>query len=361
LLKKRNIIIPSFISLLLVIFFITYLLVSQQSKQNNNEQGKSISLDIATVYEGKSIRFLVPSAPGGGFDEYARLLAPYIEKHTGARVRIANMPGAGGLRVANELFKSPRDGFTIGIMNGSALVTNRLSKLKGANYNLEKFEYLGRVVADTRVLSVSIKSNLNSIEDFLNAQDIIKIGATGLGGTSYVDGVISKEALSLNVKVIHGFDSSPAIRQSMLRGNIAGTWASWSSAEYSVNSGLEKILLQSGTERIKDLPDVPTVYELIGKTKDAEKTKEILTAWDLLSLVGRPVATSPGTSMDKVQFLREAFNKSMHDPAFLRSTEKVNRAVHYASGEEMIEIIKKSIQMKIDIEKLFILAIRGDL
>jgi tripartite-type tricarboxylate transporter receptor subunit TctC len=359
--KKRNKIFLSFISLLLVILIVTQLLISQQSIQNNIEQDKQFSLDIASVYKGKSIRFLVPSAPGGGFDEYARLLAPYIEKYTGASVRVVNMPGAGGLRVANEIFKSPKDGFTIGIMNGSAMVTNHLSNLKGAEYNIEQFEYLGRVVADPRVLSVTVKSEFDSIEDIWNSVNIVKIGATGLGGSSYVDGVISKEALGLNVQIIHGFDSSPAIRQSMLRGNIVGTWASWSSAKYSVNSGLEKILLQSGTKRIQDLPDVPTAYELIDKTKDPKKTREILAAWDLLSLVGRPIATSPGTSIDKVQFMREAFNKSMHDPTFLRTTEKMDRAVHYASGEEIMAIVKRSIRMKAEIEKLFVLAVRGDL
>lgn len=359
--KKRNKIFLSFISLLLAIVIVTQFLISQQPNQNNIEQAKQFSLDIASVYKDNSIRFLVPSAPGGGFDEYARLLAPYIEKYTGASVRVVNMPGAGGLRVANEIFKSPKDGFTIGIMNGSAMVTNHLSNLKGAEYDIEEFEYLGRVVADTRVLSVSVQSELDSIEDIWKSEDIVKLGATGLGGTSYVDGVISKKALGLNVQIIHGFDSSPAIRQSMLRGNIVGTWASWSSAEQSVNSGLEKILLQSGTERIKDLSDVPTVYEVIDKTKDPELTRDILAAWDLLSLVGRPIATSPGTSIEKVQFMREAFNKSMHDPAFIRSTEKVDRAVHYASGEDILKIVKSSIRMRADIEKLFILAVRGEL
>ena len=59
--------------------------------------------------------------------------------------------------------------------------------------------------------------------------------------------------------------------------------------------------------------------------------------------------------------MREAFNKSMHDPTFLRTTEKMDRAVHYASGEEIMAIVKRSIRMKAEIEKLFILAVRGDL
>ena len=59
---------------------------------------------------------VVPYDPGGGYDEYSRILAPYLEKYTGARVDIVNMPGSGGMRGAVEIFNSPSDGTYIGII-----------------------------------------------------------------------------------------------------------------------------------------------------------------------------------------------------------------------------------------------------
>ena len=88
--------------------------------------------DAASFYKGKKIKFIVPYKPGGGYDDYARLLAPVLEKYTGANIEILNKGGAGGMTGANEIFRSPSDGLTIGIINGSAMITNELAEIKGA-------------------------------------------------------------------------------------------------------------------------------------------------------------------------------------------------------------------------------------
>ena len=220
-----------------------------------SEKNKNTEIDVASFYKGKKVKWIIPYSPGGGYDEYARLLSPYLKKYTGARFDILNLPGAGGMRGANELFSSPSDGLTIGMINGSALVTNALVGIKGADYKIGEFEFLGRVVADTHVLIVSKQSSYESFEQILNAEDELKIGATGLGGSTYLDAVIIKEAFGLNLNIIHGFDSSSVIRQAMLRGNIVGSWGSWGSAIDAVDDGRHIVVLQSGTERNADLPD----------------------------------------------------------------------------------------------------------
>ena len=116
--------------------------------------------DAAAFYKGKKIKFIVPYKPGGGYDDYARLLAPALEKYTGAGVEILNKGGAGGMTGANEIFRSPADGLTIGIINGSAMITNELAEIKGATYKVAEYSYLGRITADVRVLSTSVKSGL---------------------------------------------------------------------------------------------------------------------------------------------------------------------------------------------------------
>ncbi len=323
--------------------------------------GKSQGIDPASFYEGKKIKWIVPYSPGGGYDEYARLLSPYLRKYTGARFDILNLPGAGGMRGANELFDSPRDGLTIGLINGSALVTNELAGIRGAIYKIGEFEFLARIVADTHVLVVSELSGYDSFEQILDAEEEIKIGATGLGGSTYVDAIIIKEAFDLNLNIIHGFDSSSVLRQSMLRGNIAGSWGSWGSAIDAVNDGRHIVVLQSGMERDADLPDVPTVFEMTEKSGDVARSMAILKAWESLNAVGRPVAAPPGTPEDKIQLLRSAFKKAMHDPDFLSDVKQAGRAVSYASGEEMSDIVKNATTMPDDIERLFIKAITGEL
>lgn len=356
--KKKNVIVLVGGAVILVALILGGLV----SRQQQDTAGSGGGSDVAAYYKGKVIKWLIPYNPGGGYDEYVRLISPYLEKYTGARVDVLNFPGAGGMRGVNELYNSPRDGLIIAIINGSAMVTNQLAGVKGAEYKIGEFEFIGRVVADRRVLVIAENSGYNSFDDIRNSDKNVRLGATGLGGSTYVDAVISKEAFSLdNVQIIHGFDSSPVVRQAMLRGNIVGTWGSWGSAEEAVSSGREKVILQSGRERSKDLPDAPTVFELADTTGNPERTRSILKAWDALIAVGRPVAAPPGTNPARLAFLREAFRKAMHDPELLKAAAKAQRPLDYASGEEMSTIARDSTEMPDDIKQLFVKAIKGEL
>ena len=69
-----------------------------------------------TFYKGKTLKFNVPWAPGGSGDIWARVLAPHLGKHTGAKVIVENVPGAGGLVGGTQLYSLTKpDGLTISI------------------------------------------------------------------------------------------------------------------------------------------------------------------------------------------------------------------------------------------------------
>jgi tripartite-type tricarboxylate transporter receptor subunit TctC len=362
--NKKIITAISVFSVILVALIVAGLVVNKPAQQGAGQgpsDGPISTSAAAAFYDGKVIRWIIPYSPGGGYDEYVRLIAPFMEKYSGARIDVLNLPGAGGMRGVNELYSSPNNGLVIGIINGSALITSQLAGIKGAEYELDKFEYLGRIIADPRVLVFTNKSEIKTFDEILNTETTIKLGATGLGGSTYVDAVISKEAFGLNVEIIHGFDSSPVIRQSMLRGNISGTWGSWGSAQEGVESGIEFIVVQSGRERHPDLMDVPTVFEYLDQTSDPAHTTAVLSAWDALIEVGRSVAMPPGTPADRVAFLREVFNKALHDPELVANSQKSGRPIDYATGEDVTRITIAATQMPPDIEALFIKAIRGEL
>jgi tripartite-type tricarboxylate transporter receptor subunit TctC len=317
--------------------------------------------EVAAFYNGKIIKWIIPYSPGGGYDEYARLIAPLLSKHTGARVNVFNMPGAGGMRGVNELFTSPDNGLILGMINGSALVTNELAGIEGIMYELDEFEYIGRIVADSRVFVLANTSGLSTFDDILNSPRPFKRGATGLGGSTYVDAVVSKEAFGLNVQIVHGFDSSSIVRQAMLRGNIIGTWGSYGSAEESVDTGAETIVLQSGKQRHPDLQHIPTVFEYAHKAAEPDRARAILTAWSALIEVGRSIAAPPGTPVEKLEFLRQAFRKSMHDPELLTMVEKTGRPLDYLDGDEIARITHEATVMPPHIRELFVRIIRGEL
>lgn len=85
----------------------------------------------APFYEGKTIRIIVGTSPGGGYDTYTRLIARHFSNHIPGKpaIIVDNMPGAGGLVSANHLFKVAKpDGLTIGHFVGGQFLQQLLGK-----------------------------------------------------------------------------------------------------------------------------------------------------------------------------------------------------------------------------------------
>jgi tripartite-type tricarboxylate transporter receptor subunit TctC len=72
--------------------------------------GAEISAECRASFEGDRLSVIVPNGPGGGYDTYARAMAPVIAETTGARVSVENLPGAGGL-IASR--RSPTNGSSL--------------------------------------------------------------------------------------------------------------------------------------------------------------------------------------------------------------------------------------------------------
>jgi len=348
-----------------VIFFTVLtavaLYMGQPGKFRARMAGDSSSESVAAFFDGAIIKWIIPNDPGGGYDEYARLIAPYFEKYSGAHVHLSNIPGSGGMRALSELFTSPADGLTIGLINGSGMVTSQIAGIGNPDYRIGDLSFLGRVADDTRVLTVSARSQYLSFADILNTDIPVKIGATGFGGSTYVDAVISRRVFALNMNIIHGFNNSSAVRHAMLRGDIDGAWSSFGSVVDELAAGQIRLMLQGGETRVAALPDVPTVFEFIENTADPALTRKLLNAWAVLHAVGRPVAAPAGLSATKLQFLQEAFRQAMNDPQFLDDAAKARRFINFASGEDVARLVKEALSTPVEIQQIFIESVRSEL
>jgi tripartite-type tricarboxylate transporter receptor subunit TctC len=323
--------------------------------------GAAFAQSAEEFYKGNVIKWIVPYDPGGGYDDYSRMIAPYFEKYTGARVDIVNMPGSGGMKGAVEIFNSPADGTYVGIINGSAMVTNQLAEIEGANYKVGQYSYLGRIVSDPRVFVAASNSGIDSFEDLQTDGETAIVGATGLGGSTYVDAVIIGDAFGIDQKVVHGFDRSGDIRTAMLRGDVDAMWGSLGSALDGIAAGEHKVILHAEKEPRPEFEGAPSIFDLAAKTDNPERTMKILKSWEALNAVGRPVAAPPGVPEDRLKFLQDAFEKVMTDPEFVATAKEAKRDLLYASGAEMAEIAKTATELDPDIHDLFVRAIRGEI
>jgi putative tricarboxylic transport membrane protein len=70
-------------------------------------------------YAGKTVRMIVGSGVGGGYDAFSRLIAPHLARTLGTTVIVENVPGAGGLVALNRPYVAPLDGLQISLTNGT--------------------------------------------------------------------------------------------------------------------------------------------------------------------------------------------------------------------------------------------------
>jgi tripartite-type tricarboxylate transporter receptor subunit TctC len=214
------------------------------------------------------------------------------------------------------------------------------------------------MATNVRALAVRKGSSYKTIQDLINAKEKVKMGATGLGGSTYVDAVITMKAIGFPAEIIHGYDSSKEMDMGMLRGEIEILWGSYSSRRKMVKAGEQFIILQSGKKRSSAIPDVPTWFEVA----PSEKAKQILTVLTAMHETGRPIAGPPGIAPERLEFLRKAFYEAMHDPDFLKDAKKAKRVLSYLPGKDMAQLAEESMIIEDEkIKQLFIDAIKGSI
>lgn len=287
-----------------------------------------------TDFPRQKITFVVPVSPGGGFDMAARTLAPYLEKHlpNNVPVIIRNMPGGDWAVGINEVYKAQPDGYTICIFNLPGNVANQVVK-ESVKYDLTRITWLGRVESITYVAALSPKSKYQTIEQLKRAPRV-NIGTVGLASTSSLGTLITAKAMGIkNTNPIPHDGSSEAIL-SAIRGDVDWIQYPYASLKpHIVDSQNLKPLFVFAEKRLQDLPDVPTVAEL--------GYPELLDTVTMHRLVG----TAPGVPEDIAGILRDAFEKAVNDPGFIKQMGDQNCTVDFADAGKSLNIVQNSIKL----------------
>src|SRR5690242_21888590 len=107
----------------------------------------ALAQDGVDFYKGKTVTYIVATAPGGGYDLYGRLVAEYMQKYLpGSTFVVKNVPGAGHLIGANTIYASKADGLTLGTFN-TGLIYNQLIGREGVRFDLTKMAWIGKAAS----------------------------------------------------------------------------------------------------------------------------------------------------------------------------------------------------------------------
>jgi len=299
-----------------------------------------LMLTFATVspakpfYDGKVIKIIASTKPGGGYDWYARLLAKFMQKHLpGSTFIVKNIPGAGHIIGTNAMYKSKPNGLTIATFNRAVGLTQVVG-LKGVKFDFAKMSWLGSPCSEIYAYIVNPKM-FRDLNDVLKAGNI-RLASTGLGTVSYVNPLMMYQALGLdNFSIATGY-SGAEMEMALLRGEADGIWSSIASRQGILDSGDGRVVLLVGRTKPDKYKDVPFIEEILNK----DEHKPIVKLLRGIQLVGRPFAGPPGIPADRLKVLREAFEKACKDPEALALAKKSNRPMDFVTWQEVEEWAK---------------------
>jgi tripartite-type tricarboxylate transporter receptor subunit TctC len=303
----------------------------------------------APFYQGKTITIIVGTKAGDAYDLYPRMLAEFMPKYIpgNPNIIIQNVPGAASMIAANQLYNVTKpDGLTIGAIY-PALYFEQLTKKPEAKFDWTKFGWIGNPVTSNHLMYMRADTAYQTIEDVRKASTAPKCGASGLTSTGYYMPKLMEETIGTKFDIVSGYQAGQDVDLAVERGEIqcrAFTITAFFAREPFITwrkKGFVNVLMQSGAKRDPRLKDAPTLYELMDKYKTnaggRSLAKVILAAGEF----GRPLVTPPAFPADRLQILRDAFDKTVNDPALKAAAEKRRLDLDPAPGTELEMLAKE--------------------
>jgi tripartite-type tricarboxylate transporter receptor subunit TctC len=295
--------------------------------------------DVAAFYRGKQVRLVVGTAPGGGYDLFARIVARHIAAHIPGQptVIVQNQPAAGGLVMTNQLYTlGPKDGTAIGVpING--IPTAPLLQ-QGAQFDATRLIWLGSTNREPYVAFVWHTAPVQSLAELLQKE--LVVGATTPGTTMADFPAVANAILGTKFRVVRGYEGTPQINHAIERGEIQGDGGiGWAAVKAQVPQWVAEkkitLIAQYGLKRHPELSDVPLILEL-AKT-DADR--RALTMLFARTEYGRPYFLPPEVPAERVEALRRAFDATMKEPAFRADAARLGLEIDPMTGEELQALV----------------------
>lgn len=318
---------------------------------------------VSDFYHGRQVSLDMATTPGGGYDTYGRLVARYLGNHIPGHPEVVpkNMPGAGGLTMANYLYnQAPKDGTEIGEPQNGAVFEKLFQTLSPggstARFDAEKFGWIGSADQTVFVTVTWHTSPVKTLGDAKTRETVL--GATGPGSDNYLLAVLSNKVFGTKFKIVNGYDGAAAVDLAVERGEVEGAagkdWTTITSThpdwlrDKSVN-----ILVQMGMRPLPELQGVPSALDL-APTPQAKKVLELIFAKYGMS---RPFMAPPGIPAERLAALRQAFDDTMADDAFLAEAQKLGMEIKPVKGTDIQALVSRILNAPPDLAE----AARADL
>jgi tripartite-type tricarboxylate transporter receptor subunit TctC len=288
-------------------------------------------------YAGKTITLIVGYSAGGGYDQYARLLARHFGRHIpgNPNVIVQNMPGAASFTAVRHLsVNAPRDGTAI-TMFDPGLILESLSQPERFKVRFSDYHWLGGMSREVTICYAWHATGIRTLNDMLARKEFL-IGLTAKGSAVYANGRALQKLFNAPIRQIAGYPGSTEQRMAVERGELEGACASWSAIpqDWIRNKRINPLVRFAPTQPA-DMPPTPYVNDLAG----SEEERALLNILNAPGELGRPFILSRDVPRERVQMLTAAFERTLKDEALLAEAKKQSLGIDLFSAEESEKII----------------------
>ena len=225
-------------------------------------------LSIASIparadFPERSVKIIVPFAPGGGTDLIARVLADFMTKDLGQPVIIENKPGAGTIVGTAAAASSAPDGYTL-VMATFAHAVNPSINSKLPYDTFKAFTPVALVARSFNIVVVNPKLPFKSLADLIAYAKAnpgkLNYGSFGIGTSAHLAGELFKNMAHVDLTHVPYKGSAPAITD-LLGGQIQMMFTTVASVASYIEGGQLRALAVTSAQRSPAFPNLPTISE----------------------------------------------------------------------------------------------------
>ena len=276
-------------------------------------------------YPTKSIKLIVPFAAGGPTDVVCRKLADLVSKDLGQEVIVENKTGMGGAVGSRFVAFSKPDGYTIGSLGSASVVVTPHMGTKMDFDPVTDFSFIVQYAVGDHPLAVPVDSPIKTFKDFMEEGRKRQVTYSGMELIAASIAVNRMASIAkINLKLVPFGGGAPAVTACL--GGHTDAVVSSGLYEY-VRSGKLRLLAQTGGERNKEFPDVPTLKEL---------------GYDVESRVFYGIIAPKGLPEPIRARLEKAFTSAVQDPSLLPIVHNASYTLMYRNGKDFGRYVKES-------------------
>jgi tripartite-type tricarboxylate transporter receptor subunit TctC len=292
---------------------------------------------------GKVLRWIVPAPPGGGYDIYSRLIAPFYAENL----------GGGGVLGAKTLKEAVPDGLTQGLIDTPGLLVSALTAETEAPNPAKDFTILGTIERYHIVWATSSNSPFKSIKDVIAEahRRPILFGITEVGSIKLACTAVVSFLLGINADFVAGYTGSRQVVLAAMRGEVDLIDSTYDSFLDLFKAGELRALLQLTTEPISAHPSLEGVPLLCGDDglasrraselgRDVKEARADAAALAGLIGAGRMVVAPLGLEEGLSRCLEQKLYKTLTDPGFNSAAAAARRSLDVARADVAIAEIK---------------------